>query len=207
MAIVRANPNLGFLVQDAGVLLENFYELMMEAEDYDEFIDIYLEAMDTPSYLGITRGGTSINFEQEIRIIEYDYRRVRSVGDFVVDSATPQINATLLIQNTTNLQRIFPMSDVVKDTDKGTYSLRPRMGAPRPTDYMDNLCLVKEMVNGDIQVTTLFRAINTESVTMSGEDKSESEVACIFTGNARDWADTEFAPVEIMTWVKEPIVP
>ena len=198
--IVRANPDLMFLVKDSGVLLEGFYEEMMAATDFNDLAEKFLAALDTEAYLGVTRGGTSTNFENETRIIEYDGRRVRAVGDFVVDSATPQITAPLLVQNTTNLQRIMPMSDVTRNPITGTVAIRPRLGSPQASDYMDDLSLIKQMVNGDIQVMTLFKAINTASVTFTGDDKSESVVSCTFTGNARNWRDTEYAPVEINTW-------
>jgi hypothetical protein len=203
IGVVNPNPQLGMLVKDSGVLLENFKEIYDEAKDYNEFIDKFIKAMDSEDYLGITRGGNTVDFENETRIIEYDGRRVRSVGDFVVDSATPQINTTLLVQSETNLRRAIPMSDVTHDTETGAVTLRPRLGSPQESDYMDSLSLVKEMVNGDIQVTTLFKAINTAAVSFTGNDKSESEIACTFTGNARDYKDTRYAPVEIITWKRE----
>ena len=200
---IRPNPDLSFLVKDAGVLIENFKEIYDDADSYNDFGTKFLAAMDTDAYLGITRGGNEIVFENETRIIEYDGRRVRSVGDFVVDSATPAINTTLLVQSATNLQRIFPLSDVTIDSANNTFTLRPRLGSPQMSDYMESLSLVKIMINGDIQITTLFKAINTASVTMTGADMSESEVACTFTGNAKSWEDTQYAPVEIVVFAKE----
>lgn len=203
MAVVRPNPDLKFLVKDSGVLLENFKEKYDTATNYEEFVDAYLEAMDTPDYIGITRGGTSSSMENETRIVEYDGRRVRSVGDFVVDSASPQIETTILPHTVENMRRVYPMSDVIIDAT-GKTILRPRIGSPQPSDYMESLSWVREMVNGDIKVVTLFNAINTANPAETGADKSESEMAATFVGNAASWQDTEYAPVEIITWSREP---
>jgi len=204
MAEIRPNVDLSYLVKDSGILLQDFYSEIETATDFEDLVDKIEAAMETDAYLGVTRGGTSTNFEMETRIVEYDGRRVRSVGDFVVDSSTPQIETTLLVQSDTNLQRIFPMCDTTIDTATGAFSLRPRMGTPLPEDYMEDLCLIKPLTNGDIQIIALFRAINTASVTMTGADKSESEVAVTFTGNARDFKDMKYAPVDIMTWKRTP---
>jgi len=195
------------LTKDSGVLLEGFYEKMLDCEDYEALVDAFLEQMDTESYLGITRGGNSVTFEQESRVVEYDGRRVRSVGDFTVDSSTPQIETTLLIHDDTNLTRIFPMSDVTVDAETGRFSLRPRLGTPRPADYMKDLSLVREMADGTFRIETIFNALNTASPTFTGADKSESECACTFVGNASSWDDTGHAPIEITEFPPEPPTP
>jgi len=162
---------------------------------YDALLTAWAEAMDTEDYLGITRGGTNSSLENESRVVEYDGRRVRSVGDFVVDSANPQISTTLLMHSVENLRRVMPMSDVQEDAG-GKVTIRPRLGTPRPEDYMTSLSWVREMTNGDIKIVTIPYAINTENYTQTGADKSESEIPVTFTGNARKWDDTEYAPYE-----------
>jgi len=199
MAIVRPNPKMDALVKDSGVLLQNFKEIYDEAEDYEDFIEKYLEAMDTDMYLGITRGGTNSSMENENRIVEYDGRRVRSVGDFSVDSATPQIVTKLLLHTVENIQRALPMSDVTTD-DSGKQVIKSRLGTPKPEDYMESLSWVREMGNGDIKIVTLYNAINISNGAESGADKSESELDVTFIGTAKDWKDTKYAPVEIVLW-------
>lgn len=203
MGIIRPNPQMGYLVPDSGVLIENFREKYIAVTSYDELIEAYLEAMDTEDYLGITRGGSSSSLELESRIVEYDGRRVRSVQDFTVDASTPQISTTLLVHNIGNMRRVYPMSDVVVDPATGATTLRTRLGTPQESDYMESLSWIREMKNGDIKIITLFKAINTANPAETGADKSESEIACTFVGNARDWADTELAPVEIVVWKRE----
>jgi len=203
MATIRPNPQMNKLTKDSGVLLEGFHEAVIEAKDYDELITAYLEAMDGKGYLGITRGGNQVTFEQASRTVEYDGRRVRSVGDFTVDSSTPQITTTLLIHHGDNLARIFPMSDVTVDSKTGMFSMRPRLGTPQAGDYMKDLSLVREMADGTIRIETIFNAINTASPTFTGADMSESECACTFVGNAASWDDTAHAPIEIIMFPPE----
>lgn len=202
MAVVRPNPKMDKLVKDSGVLLEGFYQDVIGAESYDDLIDKFLTAMDTPAYLGITRGGNAFSMENETRIVEYDGRRVRSKGDFAVDSASPQITTTLLVHDDTNLRRVYAMSDVQK-LPSGANKIKPRLGSPQDSDYMDDVCWVREMTNGDIKINVLFNAINTANPSETGADKSESEMPCIFMANAEKWEDTEYAPCEIITFPRE----
>ena len=193
--VIRPNPQeLRALVKDSGVLLENFKARYDAIEDYDGILTAWAEEMDTDNYLGITRGGTNSNLENESRIVEYDGRRVRSVGDFSVDSANPQISTTLLMHTVENLRRVMPMSDVTEEGNKIT--LRPRLGTPRREDYMDSLSWVREMTNGDIKIVTLPIAINMGAYTQTGADRNESEIPVTFIGNAQSWDDTEYAPYE-----------
>jgi len=194
--VIRPNPQeLAKLVKDSGVLLENFKEIYDNITDYDALVTAWIAAMDTEDYLGITRGGTNTSLENESRIVEYDGRRVRSVGDFVVDSANPQISTTLLMHSVENLRRVMPMSDVSEEAG-GKVTIKPRLGSPRPEDYMKSLSWVREMVNGDIKIVTIPYAINTENYSQTGTDKNESEIPVTFAGNARTWDDTEYAPYE-----------
>ena len=193
--IIRPNPQqLKAVVKDSGVLLEGFKAKYDTITGYDELVTAWLEEMDTPNYLGITRGGTNSTLEDETRVVVYDGQRVRSIGDFSKDSANPQITTTLLMHTVENLRRVMPMSDVIVDNEKIT--IKPRLGTPRPEDYMESLSWVREMVNGDIKIVTLPNAINMGSYAQTGADKNESEIAVTFIGNARTWDDTEFAPYE-----------
>lgn len=197
--IVRANPQgLKEVVKDMGVLLEGFAEEVMSAISYDAFVDAYITAMDTEAYLGITIGGIASTMENETRITEYDGRRVRSVGDFTVDSANPQIVTKLKRHDVPNLRRVFPMSDVTVDPVSKRTIIEPRLGTPQPGDYMTDLCWVREMGDGGFKVVILLNAINFGSPAESGADKSESELDVTFIGNALTFDDTEHAPMKII---------
>ena len=162
--------------------------------------------MDTPNYLGITRGGNSSSLENEIRIVEYDGRRIRTIGDFVIDSTTPQIQTTLLVHSIENMQRVTPISDVFIVGGKKT--LRPRGGgSPRQSDYIPSLSWVRETVDGSFKIVTLLNAINIGTSSQTGTDKSESEMPVTFIGTAKTWEDTEYAPIEEILWSREPILP
>ena len=188
MAEIRPNPQMEFLVKDSGVLIENFKEKYDAVLTYDELVDAIILAIDSEDYLGITRGGNNASMENETRIIEYDGRRVRSIGDFVVDASTPQITTTLLVHSAENLRRVMPMSDVTTDA-AGKTTLRPRLGSPRPEDYMESLSWVRNMVDGTIKIVTLKNAINTATPSETGADKSESEMPATFIGVATDFKD------------------
>lgn len=203
--VIRPNPIMDELVQDSGVLIENFLEISEAATSYDELIDMYLEAMDTPDYLGITDGGVESSLENETRIREYDGKRVRSVGDFKVDSSSPQISTSLFVHSIENMRRVYPMSDVT--TENGRTRLQPRLGSPRPEDYMKSVSWIREMVNGDIKVVHLLHAINTENPTETGADKEDSKLAVVFTANAASWNDTEYAPMIIDVWKRPTVTP
>lgn len=201
MSVARPFPVQDKMVMDSGILLEGIYDDLIAATDFEDAVDIILEAMDTKAYLGITRGGVSFNMASETRIREYDGRRVRFVGDFSVDGATPQIATNLLLQTVENLQRVTPMSDTV--TVGGRTSIRPRLGSPRPEDYGTNLCWVRDFVDGSFKVDVLFNYINTSEGAQTGADKSESEMAVTFIGTAATFAETEYAPSEQIVWTRE----
>lgn len=201
MSNVRPNPVMDYLTKDSGVLLENFKGKYDAATSYEDMVAAFVAAMDTEDYLGITRGGSSFSNENETRIVEYDGRRVRFVGDFSIDGATPQIETTLLVHSVENMRRVFPMADITEEN--GKYTLRPRLGSPRPGDYMDSISWVREQVNGDIEIVTLFNAINTANASETGADKSESEMAVTFVGNASGFEDTQYAPMEKIIWRQE----
>jgi hypothetical protein len=198
MAAARPYPQMGKMVKDSGILLEGIYTDLLAAADIDTAVDVILTALETPAYLGITRGGTSYSLENESRIVEYDGRRVRSVGDFSVDGATPQITTNLLLQSVDNMRRVIPMSDVV--TVSGRVELRPRLGSPKPEDYMSDLCWVRDFTDGSLKVEVLFNAINTGTHSQTGADRSESEMSVTFIGTAATFADTEYAPTRIIMW-------
>ena len=194
--IVRPNPTMGMpdVVVDSGVLIQNMYEEIMAAENYEAFVDLYLKAMDEPRYMGITRGGTSSSLGTEERIMEYDGRRVRSVGDSTIDSSNPQISTTMLVHSIDNLQRVVPMADVT--FEKGRYNIKSRLGTPTEADHMDDLCWIRETKGGGFKIQVLFKARNTHSYDQTGADKSESEIPVTFTAFAKTWDDTAYAPME-----------
>jgi|GEM_PF-1790371 len=194
--VIRPNPTSGmpYVVMDSGVLIANFYKKMMAVTDYAGFIDLYHDEMDTENYLGITRGGTSSSLESDERIMEYDGRRVRSVGDSTVDSANPQISTTLLVHSVDNLQRVMPMSDVT--FENGRYNIKTRLGTPTEADHMDDLCWIREMKGGGFKIGVLHKARNTADYSQTGADRSESEIPVTFTAFAKTWDDTAYAPME-----------
>ena len=202
MAIVKPNPQMEFLVKDSGVLIANFKAKYDAIVDLDGLIDAILEEMDTENYLGITRGGVTFGMEAEARIVEYDGRRVRSVGDFSIDSATPTISTNLLVHSIPNLQRVQPMSDTTEATTANTAktTMRSRLGSPRPTDYEESISWIREDVGGGIKIQTVFNAINVSTAAETGADKSESELPVEFIGTAKTFSDTSHAPHETVIY-------
>lgn len=206
MADIRPNPQgLKFLVKDSGVLLEGIADDIRTAATFDAAITAVIAAMETEAYLGITIGGVTSTMESETRIVEYDGRRVRSVGDFTVDSANPQIVTKLKMHTVDNLSRVFPMSDITTDPTTKKTTLKPRLGTPQPADYMTDLVWVRNMGDGSLKFVILLNAINFGSPSESGADKAESELDVTFIGNAKDYADTEHAPMEIIIYPKTAI--
>jgi hypothetical protein len=162
--------------------------------------------MDTPDYLGLTRGGIGFDTEGEERIVEYDGRRFRFVGDYVVDGSTPKISTSLLAHTVDNLRRVYAMSDVTTDSTTGKTILKQRIGSPRPSDYMADVAWVREQTNGDIEINTLLNAINVASPSETGADKSESEMPVELIGVAANWQEAQYSPWEKVVW-RRPVSP
>ena len=200
MSVARPNPQMAKMVKDSGILIEGIYEDLKNATTYDEAATIILTAMETDQYLGITRGGVSYSVNNESRIVEYDGRRVRVLFDFTVDESTPQIETNLLIHDIGNLQRVYPMSDVIVDGEKT--ELIPRLGTPQPADYMPDLCWVRDFSDGSISVDVLLNAINTSPGNKTGADKSESELPVVFIGVAAHFSETEHSPTRMLQFNK-----
>lgn len=190
------NPTSGmdWVPVDSGVLIEGFYVDMMALTNFEGFLDLFHTAMDGDGYLGLTRGGSTFSLEAEERIMEYDGRRVRSIGDSTFDSANPQIATTLLVHNPANKHRLLPRP--VTTFDDIRYSVRTRLGTPTAEDHMEDLCWIREMKGGGYKIDVLFNARMTGGYEQTGSDMSESEMPAVFTGFARTWDDTAFAPAE-----------
>jgi hypothetical protein len=191
--IIHLPPPLE-LVRDTGVLIENFKQQYDLINNYNEFVLKFIEAAASPQCLGNTKGGTTGGLTGETRMMEYDGRRVRSIGDFTVDASQPQIKTVLLSHSVNNLKRVMPMSDIVRTGAKTT--IRPRLGAPDPEDYMASLSWVRETANGDFTVFTIFNAINASGFSQVAVNKGEGEIPVTFLGCAGAWDDATYAPAE-----------
>jgi len=193
---------LGFqtLALDSGCLIEDFQEKYNTITEFSALITAITTAMDSPDCLGITRGGNSFTSESEPRQVEFDGSRVRFKGDFVKDSAQPRIETTLLEFSTENLRRVMPSSEVTKTGIKTSIRERLRVDTE---DYMKSLSWVRERSDGAIIIFTLYNPLNIGSVSVTGTDKNEGELAVTFTGFCDDFQDMDYAPYEMVIFAKE----
>ena len=182
------------LALDTGALIEGLYEKLENVTDFETLMNIIEAEIISENGLGMTRGGNEFVTDAEQRQIEFDGSRLRFVGDFVKDTVHPRISTSLIEFSEENIRRIIPSSITEVNGFRTSITERIRVDAG---DYMKSLSWVRNRSDGSIQIITLFNALNTESVTIPGDDKNEAAMAVSFAAFVDDFQERGVAPYVI----------
>lgn len=144
--------------------------------------------------LGVTRGGGTFNVGREMRNPEIDGLRYRFKGGTFVDSADPYLSTTLVETTPEN----FALALGGTATTSGKITTVKMNTALSDDSYMDNLCWVGELSDGQMVLINLYNALNTADVTFTFQDKSEGALSVEFHACQDDVDDYDEAPFEIV---------
>lgn len=178
---------------NCGIFIKNFdYSSMTDAGDVLEAIASALVS-DT-NLLGVTYGGGTFNVGREMRNPQIDGLRYRFKGGNFVDSADPYL-ATTLKETTPENFAISLGGEITTDGKKRTIKMPTAL---KETAYLENLCWVGDLANGDVVLIRLDNALNTANFTFTFTDKGEGSFAVEFHACQDDVLDYDYAPFEVV---------
>ena len=130
----------------------------------------------------------------EMRQIEVDGKRYEFIGSEVIDSWTVQLSATLKEVTPANLKMAFATGEITTvSTNKTKIKVRTDL---KEGDYIKNLIWVGSTSKGALLID-LKNALNTTGVTLTFEDKNESNIPVTFAAHQDSVEDMDYAPVEL----------
>lgn len=152
------------------------------------------------SILGVTRGGGSFNVKKESRTPEVDGMRYPFKGSDFIDSVDPYMSTTLLEVNAQNFKRLLASGDVATSGKKTTVTMRTAIDPD--TDYIDHLCWVGDLADGQLVLIELDNALNTSDFQMTFVDKGEGTMTAEFHARQDDVLDYDNAPFRVVFFDK-----
>lgn len=181
------------LQTNAGVFLKNFdWSAFTTVEALEEAILGKLEAEE--GILGATIGGGSFQCTPTIRNIEADGMRYPIVGSTVNDMWTVKLTGTMKECRPENFKDALICADL--ETSGNVTKIKVRTDI-KAEDYIDSLCWVGDTSKGFVLIE-LKNALNLTGANFTFTDKGEGTLPFEFQAHAKNLADMEYAPVEIV---------
>lgn len=181
------------LQTNAGVFLKNFdWSTFTTVEALEEAIIGKLD--EEESILGATIGGGSFQCTPTIRNIEADGMRYPIVGSTVNDMWTVKLTGTMKECRPENFKDALICADL--ETSGNVTKIKVRTDI-KAEDYIDSLCWVGDTSKGFVLIE-LKNALNLTGANFTFTDKGEGTLPFEFQAHAKNLADMEYAPVEIV---------
>lgn len=181
------------LQTNAGVFLKNFdWSAFTTVEALEEAILGKLEAEE--GILGATIGGGSFQCTPTIRNIEADGMRYPIVGSTVNDMWTVKLTGTMKECRPENFKDALICADL--ETSGNVTKIKVRTDI-KAEDYIDSLCWVGDTSKGFVLIE-LKNALNLTGANFTFTDKGEGTLPFEFQAHAKNLADMEYAPVDIV---------
>jgi hypothetical protein len=181
------------LQTNAGVFLKNFdWSAFTTVEALEEAILGKLEAEE--GILGATIGGGSFQCTPTIRNIEADGMRYPIVGSTVNDMWTVKLTGTMKECRPENFKDALICADL--ETSGNVTKIKVRTDI-KAEDYIDSLCWIGDTSKGFVLIE-LKNALNLTGANFTFTDKGEGTLPFEFQAHAKNLADMEYAPVEIV---------
>lgn len=146
--------------------------------------------------LGVTRGGGSFTVTRELRTPEVDGMRYPFKGSDFVDSVDAYLSGTLLEATPDNFKRILGSATKTTSGKKTTITMHTAIDPD--TDYIDTLCWVGDLADGQMILIELDNAINTSDFSLTFTDKGEGTMTFEFHARQEDVADYDTAPFRVV---------
>lgn len=173
------------LLLDAGAFFKNF---IVGEDTYDS-------AKEDGKLLGATKGGGGFDAKPTIRAIEIDGLKGNAKGSEVIDTWEVTLKANIIEITKDILASALCAAEVDSATDEDYHIIKGKDYID-PEDYINNVTYVGTLSGSDEPVIIqVYNAINTEGLSLTTQDKSESVVAATFKGHYGD--DSENPPFAI----------
>ena len=183
---------------NCGIFIKNFdYDALLDADDVLAAIDDEIQL--GTNLLGVTYGGGTFNVSRDMRTPQIDGLRYRFKGGNFVDSTDPYMTTTLKECTPAN----FATALGAELTTSGKKSTIKMPTAIQETAYIDNLCWVGDLSNGDVVLIRLDNALNTANFTFTFTDKGEGSFAVEFHACQASVLDYDYAPFEVIFFGSE----
>lgn len=183
---------------NAGIFIKNFdYSSITDASALKTAIASAKTA--GTNILGATRGGGSFVASREIRTPEVDGRRYPFKGDKFIDSVDARLSTTLLELKPGTLVDAFGSAKATTSGKKTTIKVNTAIDSE---DYLENLCWIGDLADGQLVLICLYNALNTADFNITFADKNEGTLPVEFHAHQDDVDDYDEAPFEIVYFDK-----
>ena len=192
------NDTFKNLQLNAGILIKDFdYADMATADAMKTAIANIVNGGADPAgeLLGATRGGGTFTVTREMRTPEIDGMRYGFKGSDFVDSTDVFLSTTLLEVTPDNIATLLATGTATTSGKKTTITMSTAITA---NDYLENVCWVGNLADGQLVLICLKNAINTADFTFTYTDKGEGTLAAEFHARQAAVDDYDEAPFEIV---------
>lgn len=181
------------LLLDAGAFFKNF----------EVGTDTYESAKEAGKLLGATKGGGGFDAKPNIRAIEIDGLKGNMKGSEQIDSWDVTLKANI-IEITKNMLATALCASSVDEVSNEDYYVIKGKDFIEDEDYIDNITYVGTISGSNKPVIIqIYNAINTEGLSLTTQDKSETVIAATFAGHYEEDDDNPpfaiYYPKEIQT--------
>ena len=162
------------LLLDAGAFFKNF----------EVGTDTYKSAKAAGKCLGATIKGGEFSAKPNIRRMELDGVKTRTVGDTLYDGWETYIKANLAEMTSDNLIAALGSADKVTVAEIEGYDKITGRETLLPSDYISNITWIGNILGEDKPIIIqIFNGLNENGLTLAVEDKNNSTVEVQFYGN------------------------
>ena len=161
------------LLLDAGAFFKNF----------EVGTDTYETAKAAGKLIGATKGGGGFDAKPNIRAIEIDGIKGNAKGTEVIDSWDVTLKANIIEITKDVLAAAVCASEMDSESDDNYYIIKGK-DCISYEDYIENVTYIGTISGSNNPVIIqVYNAINTEGLSLTTQDKSETVVACTFSGH------------------------
>jgi hypothetical protein len=162
------------LLLDAGVFFKNF----------KVGTDTYKSAKTDGKCLGATIKGGEFFAKPNLRRMELDGVKTRTVGDTLIDDWETYIKATFAEMTADNLVTALVAADIKATTEIEGYNKITGRNTLLPSDYIENITWIGNLLGDDKPIIIqIYNGLNENGLTLGVEDKNNSTIEAQFYGN------------------------
>lgn len=153
--------------------------------------------------LGATKGGAEFNATKNIRDIEFDGQKGKTMGLQVIDEMNALLKFTILDTQLSTLAKTMPQADY----DDVTKIIKNNQGGViAAAKYFKNITMFARVAKGGYKKITLFNALNESDFVLSAAPKAEGEIALEFYAHwDPEEVTTDLFSIEDVTTITEPV--
>ena len=187
---------------NAGIFIKNFnFASITTAEALKTAIINIVTGGQNPAgtLIGATRGGGNANVTKERRTPDIDGMRYPFKGSQFIDSADAYIATTLVEITPDNFVLALGTGE---KTTSGKITTVKMHTAVEDSDYLNNMCWVGDLADGQMVMIVLKNALNNADMQFTFTDKGEGTIGVEFHAYQDQVDDYDHAPFEVLFFDK-----